>query len=411
MRKINIILLVFLSLSNITFSQKKDVISWLNNNVYSIENCSFNTDINIPENQLSSSFSKATVFGFGEATHHSKEFIQLKAKFFKYLVLNHNVKVFILEESFGASYFVNEYINGRGGDLKEILLNFKQSIWCTQDLFELINWMKSYNADKTVSEKIQFFGNDCMFNYGLVSIINKIILDNKITLKSNEKELLKFYENEISTYKDKKRLELNAIEISKLKEHLNTSINNFDLKNSLNALEYFNELLINFNQQVRDKNMAMSVVNFQTSLNSKVFICAHNLHIKKTNVIKNTPSMGKLLDEKYKNLYFAVGFEFGIGKLFSYGNEDVVLEKPIKNTNSEFLFEVNKDIFYFDFDKANVDTNMKNFLNEKRDYVNIDGYGLILKYLKHNIHSEKYINNFDGLIYIKNISNSNFLKE
>ena len=222
-----ILFLVFFSLYNIAFSQNKEVISWLNDNAYSIENCSFNTDINIPENQLSSSFSNATVFGFGEATHHSKEFIQLKAKFFKYLVLIHNVKVFVLEESFGASYFVNEYINGRGGDLKEILLNFKQGIWKTQDLFELINWMKSYNVDKTGQEKIQFFGNDCMFNYGLVSIINKIILDNGIALKPNEKELLKFYENEISSYKDKKQLEFNAIEISKLKENLNSKINEF----------------------------------------------------------------------------------------------------------------------------------------------------------------------------------------
>lgn len=411
MRKINILFLVFFSLYNIAFSQNKEVISWLNDNAYSIENCSFNTDINIPENQLSSSFSNATVFGFGEATHHSKEFIQLKAKFFKYLVLIHNVKVFVLEESFGASYFVNEYINGRGGDLKEILLNFKQGIWKTQDLFELINWMKSYNVDKTGQEKIQFFGNDCMFNYGLVSIINKIILDNGIALKPNEKELLKFYENEISSYKDKKQLEFNAIEISKLKENLNSKINIFGLNNTLNALEYFNELLINFDQQVRDKNMALSVINFQSSLNNKVFVCAHNLHIKKTNIIKNTPSMGKLLYEKYRDLYFAVGFEFGIGRLFSYGNDDVILDQPIKNTNSEFLFEVNKDIFFFDFDIVNEDLNMKNFLNEKRDYVNIDGYGLILKYLKHNIHSEKYINNFDGLIYVKNISNSNFVKK
>lgn len=407
MRKINIFFLVFFSFSNTIFSQNSKVINWLNTNVYSIENCSFNTEINIPKNQLSSSFSNATVFGFGEATHHSKEFIQLKAKFFKYLVLNHNVKVFVLEESFGASYFVNEYINGRGGDLNEILRNFKQSIWRTQDLLELINWMKSYNEEKTIQEKIQFFGNDCMFNYGLVSIINKLILDNGITLNFNEKELLKFYENEISTYKDKKLLELNAIEITKL----NNKINNFDLKNAINALEYFNELLINFNQQVRDKNMANSVINFQTYLNSKVFVCAHNVHVKKTNVEKEIPSMGKLLFEKYKQLYFAVGFEFGKGKLFSYNNEDVVLDKPIKNTNSEFLFDVNKDIFYFDFNLANEDVNMKNFLNEKRNYVFVGGYGLVLKYLKHNIFSEKYINNFDGLIYVKNISKSNQLKD
>lgn len=410
MRKAGLIFFLFILLFNLSFSQNNEVINWLDNNAFSIENTNFNSDIILPENQLSSHFNNAIIFGFGEATHHSKEFIQLKAKFFKYLVLNHNVKIFVLEESFGACYYVNEYINGNKGELNEIISNFKQSIWKTQDLFDLINWMKFYNEQKPPEERIKFYGNDCMFNYGLVSIINKIILENKVELNSIQTDLLAFYENEFSTFKNKKILELKAIEIAKLKEYLSTKIKNFDLNNALTALEQFNELMIDFNQQVRDKNMAKSVINLQTELKSKVFICAHNVHIHKTNVEKNMPSMGKLLYEKYKNFYFAVGFEFGKGKLFSYGNEDVVLEEPIKNTNSEFLFDVNKDIFYFDFNIATENPDMKNFLNEKRNYIFVGGYGLNLKYLKHNIFSEKYINDFDGLIYVKSINNSNPLK-
>ena len=410
MRKIALLFLLFFSLIPSVFCQNNEVINWLNRDAYTIENCNFNLDIHIPNEQLSSNFTNATVFGFGEATHHSKEFIQLKAKFFKYLVLNHKVKFFVLEESFGACYLVNEYINGRGGDLKQILLNFKQGIWSTQDLFELINWMKSYNEGKTSEEKIQFFGNDCMFNYGLVLIINKLVLHLGTELNPNEKKLLTFYENEISTFNDKKTLELNAIEIAKLNEDLYSKYHNFELKNTLNALAFFNEFLINPNQEVRDKNMVLQVVNLEEFFKSKIFVCAHNAHIRKTNVEKSIPAMGKLLYEKYKKLYFAVGFEFGIGKFFSYGNEDVILDKPIKNTNSEFLFEVNKDIFYFDFAIANEDVNMKKFLNEKRDFVFIGGYGLILKYLKYNIFSEKYSFSFDGLIYVKKISNSNPIK-
>lgn len=408
------LIFVFLTVSNVTFCQNKEVLNWINNHAYSIEDCNFNTNLNVPNNQLSSSFYNASVFGFGEATHHSKEFIQLKSKFFKYLVLHHNVKIFVLEESFGASFFVNEYINGKGGDLKEILGNFKQGIWKTQDLYELIDWMKSYNEDKSIKDKIKFFGNDCMFNFRLVFIINKIVSENGISLNSEEKELLKFYETEIWSYKDKKLLESNAVEITKLKERLKTTTNNVDLINTFNALEQFNEFLIHSNQQVRDKNMASNVINLQLSLDSKVFICAHNVHVKKTNVEKNIPSMGKLLFEKYNNLYFSVGFEFGKGTLVGFDSakekfEDVILDEPIKETNSAFFFETNKDIFYFDFSIASEDVNMRKFLNEKRNFI-FGGYGLVLKYLKHNIVSEKYTSMFDGLIYVKNISKSNQLQ-
>lgn len=125
--------------------------------------------------------------------------------------------------------------------------------------------------------------------------------------------------------------------------------------------------------------------------------------------IDRTPSMGNLLDEKFKNKYYAVGFEFGVGELYSYNLEEkkgtyILLDKPIKNTNSEFLFSTNNDISFIDFDTAIKNDSMKKFLSQKRDYIMIGGYGLLLKYLKYNYVSEKYIDMYNGLIYIKKIS-------
>lgn len=50
------LIFVFLTVSNVTFCQNKEVLNWINNHAYSIEDCNFNTNLNVPNNQLSSSF-------------------------------------------------------------------------------------------------------------------------------------------------------------------------------------------------------------------------------------------------------------------------------------------------------------------------------------------------------------------
>ena len=90
--------------------------------------------------------------------------------------------------------------------------------------------------------------------------------------------------------------------------------------------------------------------------------------------------------------------------------ENITLDKPIKNTNSEFLFSNNHEAIYIDFNTAIKNESMKKFLSQKRDYLMIGGYGLVLKYLKYNYVTEKYIEMFNGLIYVKKISRNYPLK-
>ena len=105
--------------------------------------------------------------------------------------------------------------------------------------------------------------------------------------------------------------------------------------------------------------------------------------------------MGNHLSKKYSSNYYSMGFEFGIGTLLGYNQkekkwENNVLNEPVKNTNSDFLFTSESEVFYFDFNIAKLNLSMKNFIEQKRNYVVIGGYGFNPKYLKFQIASEKY---------------------
>lgn len=394
-----------------TFSQDKEVVTWINQNALDLSSLS---DTEFEKIIEGSDFSNknASIYGFGEATHHNKEFSTLKTSFFKYLVEHKEVKIFVLEESFGACYFINEYLHGKEGDLRDLVLNFKQGIWQTEEVFALINWMKIYNNGKSDDEKISIHGNDCMFNYGIGTILKTLCKNEHIVLNEQEIALLDLYTvssltAKIIGFKDNQ----NAL------THLLLKINKSpELSKATTALSNFITFQNTPVQKVRDELMFETVSKLYEENREKVFVWAHNEHIKKTPLFKeNVPSMGNLLSKKYHKNYYAVGFEFGIGTFFSYNQKEqqyanVVLEKPVKNTNSEFLFQVNKDVYYFDFESANKVDYMRKFLSQKRDYVVVGGYGLVLEYLKYSYARDKYIELFDSLIYVKHVSRSVSLK-
>lgn len=403
-------LIIALFLNSFIQAQTNKVLEWVNQNAISISDTDFKNDLNISKEKLHPNFINATVFGFGEATHHNKEFFEMKSKFFKYLVQHQEVRVFVIEESFGASYFINEYLKGNGGDLLQLMLGLKQGIWQNQQVFELISWMKSYNDTKTNAEKIKFYGNDCMFNYGITAIIKDKLQQQNSVITTEEKALLDFFSKQSFIDQERSVLQEKFNAVKELVTKISTASNDLELGDALKALEHFSAFLVNPTQEVRDRIMAETVEKIHSDQNAKIFVWAHNDHVKKTVVYKDeTPSMGNWLHQKYKDRYYAMGFEFGIGKFLGYNDEkkafeNVVLEEPIKNTNSEFFFNANQDIFYFDFKTTNQNEAMKKFLSQKRDYIQIGGYGLILKYIKYNYRSEKYNDMYDGLIYIKKIN-------
>ncbi|WP_211252200.1 erythromycin esterase family protein [Flavobacterium sasangense] len=411
-------LILFLFFTNLIFAQKNNVIEWIDSNAIVLKNTNSEKNLNLSSNYLNPCFSSSRIYGFGEATHHNKEFFEIKSEFFQYLVKNQNVKIFILEESFGACYFLNEYLQGKEGNLSELISNFRQHIWKTSEFKEFIIWVKNYNDSKSKEDKIKFYGNDCMFNYELISIIKINLEKNNIKLEVEEANILELFINEIYTNsKESDSIQMKIEETKKLIFKLKKNKNiNFDLILTIDAFSNFLDFFIKPKQVVRDEKMANTVEQIYNFYNEKIFISAHNDHIKKTFVNKeNSPSMGNLLNQKFGNKYYATGFEFGNGELFSYDLEEkkgkyVILDKPIKNTNSEFFFDSKSDIFFLDFKTAVKDDLIKQFLSQKRDYIMIGGYGFDPKYLKYYYKREKYIDMFDGLIYVKKISKTTLLK-
>ncbi len=96
----------------------------------------------------------------GEATHGTHEFFQMKHRMFVFLVEQMGFTLFGMECGADATARVNEFITGGAGDAATIANQLTYWPWATEEVRDLLLWMRDYNARPGVINPIRFYGLD-----------------------------------------------------------------------------------------------------------------------------------------------------------------------------------------------------------------------------------------------------------
>jgi erythromycin esterase len=135
-----------------------EVVAWLKKTAISIST----TEVGTPDHDLAplvAAFGDARVIGVGEATHGTLEFTRLKHRLLERLVATHGVTVLAMEANFGNAELVDEYLQTGRGTPETVVKNLFR-VWQTEEVRELIAWMRKWNADPRHRRKIRFRGYD-----------------------------------------------------------------------------------------------------------------------------------------------------------------------------------------------------------------------------------------------------------
>lgn len=409
-----------------TYAQNQKAVSWINENAIKIEDANPDTNLTIFNNNIPQKFADAKIFGFGETTHQGKEFFDLKAKFFKYLVETQGVKVFIIEDSYTSEAGINEWISGGKGNAETIANNFSIGFWYCKEVINLLKWMRNYNLNKTKDEQIRFYGMDIQdvkkINQEIQNLVKKynIPVSEELLLVVDNCVEKKVIYNESTDWADIQIPKLNKIESILLDFKKGVKDGNIDEFNSairaLNYLSQYTYYVQNYSSKIRDLKMFENAkwIIENKSKNGKAFIWAHNAHIDykgfdnpgRRNSVYN---LGKHLKEYYKNDYYSVGFDFGTGTQAGYySNKDekpswkkVELNEPYAKTYAETLIEAKDEIYFIDMSKA-LDGSSSNFFKKKSKQIFAGGGGFNPN--KNHLRQKKFSEMFDGLIFVKNIT-------
>ena len=146
---------------NLTHAQDAAVTDWVNKNAIVIEDANQDTPLTNFKAKGSDIFKGVKLFGFGEATHFTKEFFDLKVKYFKYLAENEGVTIFMIEDIHSNMYEINNFIKGGEGDAAQLAGSMGFLLWRNEELQGLLQYMRKYNEGKPADRQLKFYSIDC----------------------------------------------------------------------------------------------------------------------------------------------------------------------------------------------------------------------------------------------------------
>ncbi len=420
MKKISLIFILFFALNNI-FAQipNQNEIKWLKENSIHINTVELGngfTDL-MP---LKIIINNVKIVSLGEPTHGSSEIFKMKSRLIEFLAVEMGYNIFAIEANMAESYRLNEYVLNGNGEPEELLRGLGYWTWNTQEILDMILWIREYN--KSGKGKIQFVGFD-MNSYFLA-------LQNILDFKMKDKHLIKILKdiekNHFSRIKNYKK------GIYKMPKGLNDSLyystkdlyeyiserKSYYLKNLINnkyewlkqnakLLYQYATMYSDFKPEkgFRDKCLAENIewiINNNLST-SKIIIWAHNGHIKKDNY-----TMGGYLDKIYKDSILVIGFATGKGTYTAINKGELTsnpLVLPDTSCYEYYLQSINIPIYIIDLKKASNNNINCKWLFKDKTFREIGSIKKDLQFYKSNITKE-----YDAIIYINETNSSMPLK-
>jgi erythromycin esterase len=107
----------------------------------------------------------ARIVGLGEGTHGTREFFRMKHRIFRYLVEQKGFTHFAIEATWPEANEINHYVltGGGGKTPAQLVRNMHFWTWDTQEVLDLVNWMRHWNTTAPVDKRVQFLGFDMQY--------------------------------------------------------------------------------------------------------------------------------------------------------------------------------------------------------------------------------------------------------
>lgn len=264
----------------------------------------------------------ARIVGLGEATHGTREFFQLKHRLLEYLVAEHGFTLFAIEANQPECRALNEYVLGGEGDVLKLIAGMHFWTWSTQEVRDMVEWMRAWNADPKHKKKLQFTGFDAQYSSAafanVKAAMTKVdspagltLLDAAASLARDDADVPPA---QVAAVKQAlaelgRLMDQNGVEWRKL-----LGARAFvDARHDVRVLEQQVAIVEpGANDHLRDQVMAenLSWILDQEPPGTRAVLWAHNRHLW---VHEGAEAMGKYLRQRHGKGYVIVGFAFSEG--------------------------------------------------------------------------------------------------
>lgn len=261
------------------------------------------------------------IVSLGESTHGTREIFQTKHRLLEFLATEMGFTYFAIEANMPEAYKVNEYVLTGVGDPAELLEGMYFWTWNTQEVLDMILWMREFNASGR--GRLQFLGFDMQFSSVAAANVRSF-------LTRVEPAYIPQANSAFAPMPQAERTRrITAAQVATVRavfEHLSAKRADYlqsapqqdvdwAIQNARIILQDAEKLA---GITPRDKSMAANVewILDQAPAGSKIVLWAHNAHVS-----KEEGWMGKYLADRYGDDMYVLGFAFGEGRYNAVGDQ------------------------------------------------------------------------------------------
>jgi erythromycin esterase len=256
----------------------------------------------------------ARIVALGEGTHGTREFFQMKHRLVEFLATEMGFTTFAIEANMPEAYRVNEYVLTGQGDPAELLEGMLFWTWNTQEVLDMILWMRDFNASGR--GRIQFTGFDMQFSAASAQNVRTFLAQAEPAYLPTANAAFALIAAA------ERRARATAAEVAAARNVHQHLVAQRDVYLQTLSREQVDWALQNARLVVqtaealaglvsRDQAMAENVswILDQAPAGSKIVLWAHNGHVNKV-----AGWMGDFLDRRYGDDMYVLGFAFGEGR-------------------------------------------------------------------------------------------------
>lgn len=118
----------------------------------------------------------ARIVALGEATHGTSEFFQLKHRMIEFLATRMGFTIFAIEAGMPECHRLNDFVLNGKGDPKQLLHDLSVWPWDTEEVLDMILWMRKFN--ESGKGRIEFTGFDMQIPTLAMASVRKFVETN-----------------------------------------------------------------------------------------------------------------------------------------------------------------------------------------------------------------------------------------
>ncbi|WP_245814280.1 erythromycin esterase family protein [Cystobacter ferrugineus] len=274
------------------------------------------------------------VVALGEATHGTREFFQLKHRLFEFLVTRMGFTVLALESNFAEMLALDDYVLTGRGDPARLL---KGETWDTQEVLELVRWMRQYNEDPSHPKKLRLQGVDMQYSPAavarLLAYLTKVDPARAAQLQAPLAPLTERNAGTFLRLPRQRHREMSAL-LDTLAEHFERERGTYTRQSSPEEWTLARQLLRVLRQYLgrvlheegaeRDRAMADNLLWLleQEGPGTRAVLWAHNGHVKRGPDEWGDMPMGRHLAKALGPALYAFGFAFHQGAFQAFNMDE-----------------------------------------------------------------------------------------